>query len=572
MNSHDPSKDYLSKLETKNTCFLVYSTREAHIEKVVDRLVDFLSNELNFQVFKLDEARIAGHPLLPDIIKYTKQCDLGIVLLDGLRPNVVLELGMLLANGTPCIILLERNSKINIGSLITDTGKTPLRPPQIKIDVPKHISDISNISWNQYTLEDDTAFRVLIRKEISKLTAEIKKDQSHNHEKYSTKIRSLLRRLDGATNLPTKAYLRLINQAREAIRSFAGSQSSHIFFHIALSFKRRGEPQKALKEVVRGLALDPNYKSLLLLKGGILIDLNHPAEGLAIMEAVYLKYPGDRFVQQKYLSALNSNGKSKRVLKILSGMAYESLIINDLIPIKARALFLTGKLDASLKLLIELCEYDSNQWAIDQVMYILANETYTPTSKTLIMQIERNASRAINSHHIRCYECFFSGCLKIGLTKLAQEVLINQCRNNKPKDADTLNEIAFNFMKLCDYKSARSILQPAIKKYPNHSYLNATWGLYKLKVDHSISAGKYFYSKAISLNPSDMPLKQMAYYQLGKYYESHGNIKEAKAHYKLALGVPTNYKKKSALSALRRLGPVKTGGVAKNSGTGSRRD
>lgn len=539
--------------EKQKTCFLVYSTRESHVVKVIERLADLLSNDLDFSIIKLDEARVAGTMLLPDILKYTKECDLGIVILDGLRPNVTLELGMLLANKIPCIILLERTAKINIRSLVSDVRSKVRSVPSINIDVSKHISDISNTSWNEYSLEDDVAFRTLIRNEIRKLSPLMRQKQSHSHKKYPTGIVSLLKRIDGSTSFSVQKHKRLIAEARSESKSLPKDQCAHVSFHIARSFLSRGEQQTAFREVVNGLTLSPTYDQLLALKGKILFMLGQQNEGLRIIKSVYLKDSSNKYLRFEYLKLLNLAKKQKSVLKIISGMSYESLLMENLIPIKSEALLLNGQVAASLKLLLELYEYDSNYWALHHIMFLLYNQIHEALPKELILRIQQNVQRAIEHKHVRCYNCFALGSKAIGLTNFARKFFLLSFKEEKKKNADNLNEYAFIFMELGEYRQARIILQNAIRKYPTHSYLNATWGLYKFQIENDINTGKKFYSKAIDLKPGDLPLKRMYYFQLGKFYSKNRNKVQAKKYFVRALDIPTNNRQTDIQHALDSL-------------------
>ncbi|MFA7255385.1 MAG: hypothetical protein WC133_04740 [Candidatus Omnitrophota bacterium] len=534
-------KPHNAESKDQKTCFLIYSTRENHVPKVIERLCDVLSNELNYFPIKLDEARVGGTPLLVDILKYTRECDIGIVILDGLRPNVMLELGMALANDTPCIILKEQDANINVESLISDAGRTSKTAPKIKIDISKHVSDISNISWNEYSLQDDTAFRRLIRSEIQKLRLRIKNKKSHRHQKYSAKIILLLRRIDGSDKLSLKGRTRLMAEARREMRLLPKDESAHISFHMARLLLNQNKYQTALREVAQGLFLSPNDDQLLALKGRILSKLGQSKEGLRLLKIALSKNPRNKYLRRQYLNLLNLNGNPKAVLKFLAKATYESLLIDDLVPIKAKAFFLDGQISDSLKLLIEMYEYDLNKWAIHEAMFLLSKEEPTRLPKELIAQIGRNVQRALERKHIRCYLCFARGCNAIGLKNLALRFSLIRFKTQKRKTADDLNEFAFDFIDMGEYKMARTILYPAIKKFPNHSYLNATWGLYKLKVENDLAAGKRYYSKAIDLKPEDMPLKRMYLYQLGKFYLRSGDMKLAEKNYKSALGIQTKH-------------------------------
>jgi tetratricopeptide (TPR) repeat protein len=527
--------------EIQKTCFLVYSTRETHLDKVIDRLTDFLSNDLNFSVIKLGEARVSGTQLLPDILKYTKECDMGIVILDGLRPNVVLELGMILANETPCIILVERNAKINIASFVNDNGQKSKSVPKIKIDVLKHISDISNICWNEYSLEDDTRFRSLIRNQVRKLQSRMHKRKSHNDHRYTKQMSSLLKRIDASDKVSAKKHFQLMLAVHKEMKALPKDQIAHAFFHIGLSFFRRKEYQTALREVVDGLAIRPKYHQLLGLKGRILCFLGQRNEGLQILKTIHSKNPNNKYFLYYYLDALILNKNPKLALKILSKMTYERLLIDNLIPIKARALFIDGQVVKSLELLIEMYEYDLNNWAIHHVMHLINNEIRETLPKKIVLLIEKCVRRALERNQIRCYKCFSSACNAIGLKELSKRLFILRAKKEKDNNPDAINELAFNFIKFGEYKFAGDILRAAIKKFPDHAYLNATWGLYNLKSENNLSAGKKFYAKAIDLRPSDMPLRRMFFYQLGKFYRSRDNKLEAKKSYQAALDVQTDH-------------------------------
>jgi tetratricopeptide (TPR) repeat protein len=553
MNSHDISKEHIIRSEDQRTCFLVYSTRESHISKVIERLSDLLSNEFNLSVIKLDEARVAGTPLLPDILKYTKECDMCIVILDGLRPNVLLELGMILANGIPCVILIERTAKINVSSLISDTGRRPRSVPKIKIDVLKHISDISNTSWNEYLLNDDINFRSLIRAEIKKLWPAIQKKQPHSHQGYSKKVISLIRQIDNSKQLSLKQHKQLIFEIHKKMKLFPKDQWGHIIFHIARSLVRKNEKQTAFREVVAGLALCPNYDQLLGQKGCILFELGQKKEGLKVLKAAFLKNPRSRYLLKVYLQTLNLDNKPKEVLRILAHLTYESLLINNLIPIKSHALFLNGQIEDSLKLLVEMYEYDSNKWAIQKAMTLLADEKHGTLPKDLIEQIDRNVQKAIKNKHVDCYRCFIRGCIDIGLMDLARALLFQWLKSGEKKDVELSNELAFELIEVGEYKMAQSILRSAIKTFPNDSYLNATWGLYKLQVEKKLEVGKCFYLKAIKLSPQDVPLKRMYLYQLGRFYHHRGNKIQAKKNYSLALQEQTDFLQSKIQDALNSL-------------------
>ncbi len=534
------TKNHVPRNATQKKCFIVYSTRDSHVSKVIDRLTDLLSNELSFAPIKLDEARIPGTPLLPDILQYSKECDVGIVILDGLRPNVLLELGMLLGNGTPCVVLLEKDAQINVASLITDTGRQARSAPQIKIDISKHISDISNLSWNRYSIADDTGFRITVREAVKKLIPQIKSNRGDDHENFSSKVRQILRKIDSSSDMAPEKHANLINKAHQEMLSFSKDQASHICFHIVRSLTQRKELQSALKEAIVGIKLDPNYAQLYEMKGEILCMLGQHKDGIKELKSAHIKYPQNKSLLRTYLDALNADGNPKEVLKRLSRLPYESLLIDDLIPIKARALLLDNQFQAGLKLLLDMYEYDSNEWAIHSVMSLLKEHSHEILSKGLIGKIQKNVVRAIMKNHISCRTCIIGGCKTAGLTQVSNAFVHKNFNNKKPRTANALNEFAFDFISVGDYKMASDILNKSLKRWPSHSYLNATCGMYHLIAKKNIKLGKKHYLKSIEIRPSDMPLRQMYFYQLGNFFKQAGNRLEATNCYQQALAVQTD--------------------------------
>jgi tetratricopeptide (TPR) repeat protein len=512
-----------------------------------------LGNELNFLVIKVDEARVAGTQLLPDIIRYTKECDLGIVILDGLRPNVVLELGMILACQTPCIILVEKEAEINVGSLLKDIKKDSKSVPKIKIDVQKHISDISNVSWNVYDLQDDIDFRKQVRSEVKKLIPVISKKSFDDHKSFSKQMISLLSRMDNSKKFSSEKFTKLITEAKKMVPKLSKHDGGHIFFHIVRSRLRRSELQTALREAVQGLQIDPNFDHLWFLKGRILILLGQQEEGLKILKTISQKNPKDKEFLREHLNALINAKNSKLALKILSKFKFESLLIDNLIPIKSHALFSQGDFEESLNLLVELYEYDLNKWAVHHLFYLLSNIPTKKFSKKFINKINHVIRMAVDQKHLNCDNCIVEGSKAIGLNDFMKEYLAKRFDKIDRKDVDGVNEIIFSLIELGEYAKVESRLKDLIKKHPKHCYLNATMGMYCLIVENNIAAGQKYYLKAIKLSPDDLPLQRMYLFQLGDYYSRSRNKRLAKKYYEDALAIKTDFRTGSIKKALQKL-------------------
>jgi nucleoside 2-deoxyribosyltransferase len=139
-------------------CILVYSSyaHVKHIKSTLDYVTEYLENN-GFRVVLLkDEAKDLSL-YSEEFLRAAKNCVLGVVILDGFRPNVLFEFGILIGLEKPVVLLRDKNAEINIKTLygdITDnnckkaTGLTrskfeDLKNPPIKSGSSPQFSDIS---------------------------------------------------------------------------------------------------------------------------------------------------------------------------------------------------------------------------------------------------------------------------------------------------------------------------------------------------------------------------------------------------------------------------------------------
>jgi hypothetical protein len=92
----------------------------------------------------------SGASQLGQITKLIRNCSFAVVVLDGLRPNVVFELGVIHRESAPAILLKERNARVDLQGLIGTVG-SGAKDPDLNIDV--HLSDVKDLNyliWNSY--------------------------------------------------------------------------------------------------------------------------------------------------------------------------------------------------------------------------------------------------------------------------------------------------------------------------------------------------------------------------------------------------------------------------------------
>jgi nucleoside 2-deoxyribosyltransferase len=189
----EPSTKFSPKGE--KPCILVYSS-SVHV-RYIDRIKNDIEKSLENKGFRIvylkDEARDL-HIYSDEFMKVAKDCVLGVVILDGFRPNVLFEFGVLMGLEKPIVLLKDKEAVINIRTLYGDvsnnddcrkkTGLTTsefdnLRNPMLEMRSCSQFSDLSmNISeFDKEVIEGgDKHVSKLLSSNIDKIRAEIEKE------------------------------------------------------------------------------------------------------------------------------------------------------------------------------------------------------------------------------------------------------------------------------------------------------------------------------------------------------------------------------------------------------------
>lgn len=83
------------------------------------------------------------------IVELVKDCAFAVVVLDGLRPNVTYEYGLLVAHQKPTILLQEESATVDIKSLVGETVSIGVNPPVLSVDA--HFSDIKGVNYAKWS-------------------------------------------------------------------------------------------------------------------------------------------------------------------------------------------------------------------------------------------------------------------------------------------------------------------------------------------------------------------------------------------------------------------------------------
>jgi hypothetical protein len=130
-----------------------YSTREAHVPVLIDCLRIVLGP--HYEVTLTPSALESGASQREQIIELIKNCSFAIVILDGLRPNVVFELGVIHANEKPLILFKESDATVDILGLYSGpTAELKINPLPVNLDTQlSNAKDINYAQWNRFDVK-----------------------------------------------------------------------------------------------------------------------------------------------------------------------------------------------------------------------------------------------------------------------------------------------------------------------------------------------------------------------------------------------------------------------------------
>lgn len=111
-------------------CFVSYSSRDPHINVLIPCLWIAFSPAFDLRLTPSPlESGADQHLQIVDLIK---GCSFAVVVLDGLRPNVTYEYGMLVAHQKPVILLKEEHATVDIEGLVGETVSLGITSPEGK--------------------------------------------------------------------------------------------------------------------------------------------------------------------------------------------------------------------------------------------------------------------------------------------------------------------------------------------------------------------------------------------------------------------------------------------------------
>ena len=223
-------------------CIIVYSSKEHVnlIEHILNIVQECVISEGYKPILLRDEIK-TSEDYLEKIIDLINNSALGIVILDGFRPNVIFEFGNLAGLEKCLIIMMSYNAKVALKNYykqafnpkIRDSKLTPDKFDKIKepkINISDHFSDFSGKHIAYFELDSPESIRNVLNENLYKIRS------------------CTLKKIEEALDLDEK----LGNLEEKSIN----------LNNIGLLLKTRGEYDKALKNFKEALKIDEELGDL----------------------------------------------------------------------------------------------------------------------------------------------------------------------------------------------------------------------------------------------------------------------------------------------------------------------
>jgi tetratricopeptide (TPR) repeat protein len=165
--------DYQSE-QSPRSCFVVFSSREAHVDIVMDCIDSVFQESGQFEVARLDQHLKSGDSQYGELTEHLASCCFAVVVLDGFRPNVLFEYGILAGLRKPCIVLVEEKATVDVPGFFSPAIQD--MPPSPMIDMDKQFSDVKDRYYLRYNRNKPKQIRSLLEDAYQKLAGQIESE------------------------------------------------------------------------------------------------------------------------------------------------------------------------------------------------------------------------------------------------------------------------------------------------------------------------------------------------------------------------------------------------------------
>ena len=276
-------------------CVILHADKQyvSYIDNVIHIIREIMGNY--FEVETLSDSIKPQESIREKISNLLKDCVLGIVILDGLRPNVILEYGALLALGKPVIVLRDENAEIDIKNL-DDSLKGISNP---KLDIDKHLSDVKGLWCPPYDWRNPKELKERLENDLKKfkddILAEIRKSFStreidrldtSNYKKFQDEFIKLAEYIIGSVP-PKYEQIKVID---ENIHHLANKSkvrlSSKYYFELGNIYEKLAKHEEAIGSYDKAIEIDPDNVYAWNNKGTALGELGRHDEALKCFDKI----------------------------------------------------------------------------------------------------------------------------------------------------------------------------------------------------------------------------------------------------------------------------------------------
>jgi tetratricopeptide (TPR) repeat protein len=275
-----------------------------YIENVIENLKKVMEI-YNIEVKTLSDTVKPQESNFQTILQLLKDCILGIVILDGLRSNVVLEYGILLCLAKPIIVLKDKNAKIDIEGL-DDNLKDSLEKKHItnpKLDIDKHLSDVKDLHWTSYDWKSPDDFEENLQHELIKIkdkiilqiikpmiSEEIKNLSPEHYANFQKEFSELAEYIIRFTE-PDYGKIDVIDKKiGNLVKQYKVKLHPAYYFELGNVYDGLSKYKKAIESFNKAIKIEPGYADAWFNKGVALGKLGRYDEALkAFNKAIEIK-------------------------------------------------------------------------------------------------------------------------------------------------------------------------------------------------------------------------------------------------------------------------------------------
>ncbi len=306
------------------SCFVVFSSREEHVEVVIDCAETVFQETNKYEVLRLDQRLKSGDSQYAELTDLLSSCCFAIVILDGFRPNVLFEYGILKGLGKPCIVLMDDKATVDIqGFLPSDVQEMPLAPA---IDMDRHFSDVKDRFYLRYDRNKPKQIRATLQAEYTKLEKDIEGKFLHSLFPHKEVIeKELAVHLTAIVDIFTKSDtfaegdVAAIDLARSHVERIANENCvtfPHRYFStLARTYAKANAVDKAVAVIDGALAGGSDDALLLADKAYVLLDAGRSTDAIQALNAGIKLIPKAEFLWHNKAITLDKLGKTKEAMK-----------------------------------------------------------------------------------------------------------------------------------------------------------------------------------------------------------------------------------------------------------------